>query len=87
MLEEVKKALRITNNEFDSEIMSLIQACESDLETSGVATYKINSRPLCKQAIILYCKAYFGFDNPDSEKLINSYEHIKKKVAITYREG
>lgn len=86
MLEEVKKALRITNNEFEEEISSLIKACEGDLESSGVATSNL-SKPLCKQAIILYCKAYFGFDNPDSEKLINSYEHIKKKVAITYREG
>ena len=85
MLEEVKKALRVTEKDFDTEIQLLIDAGESDLVTSGVASSNLD-KPLVKQAIILYCKSLFGFDNADSDKLMQSYEHIKKKVAITYHD-
>lgn len=85
MLEAIKLSLRITSNEFDDEITNLISACEGDLETSGVASSYFD-KPLCKQAITLYCKAFFGFDNPDAEKYNQAYEHIKKKIAISYRK-
>lgn len=85
MLEEIKLCLRITSTAFDNEIIALIEACKCDLETSGVASSYFD-KPLCKQAITLYCKAFFGFDNPDAEKYNQAYEHIKKKVAISYRE-
>ncbi len=98
MLEEVKRALRLTDNDFDDEVRLLIEAAKEDLESSGVAssyfvtkdekteeeTEKIDNK-LLKLAIILYCKAFFGFDNPDSEKYNNAYEHIKKKVSITLK--
>ena len=86
MLEEVKKALRITENEFNDEINGLIEAAKSDLETSGVASSNLE-KPLSKQAIILYCKSLFGYDNSDADRFMEAYEHIKKKIAITYRES
>lgn len=85
MLEEVKNALRITESDFNDEIEGLIDAAKSDLETSGVASSNLEE-PLCKQAIILYCKALFGYDNNEADRFMQSYEHIKRKVAITYRE-
>lgn len=85
MLEEVKGALRITENEFNDEINGLIEAAKSDLETSGVASSNLD-KPLSKQAIILYCKSLFGYDNNDANRFMEAYEHIKKKIAITYRE-
>lgn len=85
MLEEVKEALRVTENEFDNEIDGLIEAAKSDLETSGVASSNLD-KPLSKQAIILYCKSLFGYDNSDANRFMEAYEHIKKKIAITYRE-
>lgn len=98
MLEEVKKSLRITDNDFNDEVTLLIEAAKEDLISSGVASSyfviedeeteeeieKIDNK-LLKLAIILYCKAFFGFDNPDSEKYNNAYEHIKKKVCITLK--
>lgn len=98
MLEEAKKSLRITDNDFDDEVRLLIEAAKEDLESSGVASSyfvtkdeeteeeigKIDNK-LLKLAIILYCKTFFGFDNPDSEKYNNAYEHIKKKVSITLK--
>ena len=85
MLDEVKEALRVTENEFDNEIKGLIEAAKSDLETSGVASSNLD-KPLSKQAIILYCKSLFGYDNNDANRFMEAYEHIKKKIAITYRE-
>lgn len=89
MLEEVKMALRISNSAYDNEIKNLIDACKSDLETSGVAPsyfLEANYRALIKQAIITYCKAQFGFDNQDASRLNESYELLKQKLAIVYHE-
>lgn len=85
MLDEVKEALRITESDFNIEINSLIEAAKEDLKTSGVASSNLN-KPLSKQAIILYCKATFGYDNNEADRFMDAYEHIKKKIAITYRE-
>lgn len=87
MLEEVKSSLRISDREFDTEILTLIEACKQDLELSGIASSYINeSDNLIKRAIINYCKAEFGYDNPDSEKFRQSYESIKTHLAISYME-
>lgn len=86
MLDEVKAALRITESDFDKEIEGLIEAAKGDLETSGVASSNLE-KPLSKQAIILYCKSLFGYDNSDANRFMESYEHIKKKIAITYRKS
>ena len=89
MLEEVKMALRISNSAYNNEIKNLIDACKSDLETSGVApSYFLedNYRALIKQAIITYCKAQFGYDNQDATRLNDSYELLKQKLVIVYHE-
>lgn len=86
MLDDIKDALRITEDDFDNEINGLIEAAKEDLKTSGVAASNL-TKPLCKQAIILYCKASFGYDNNEADRFMQSYEHIKKKIAITYREA
>ena len=87
MLEVVKDALRVSGNEFDTEINDLIEACMLDLKTSGVAssyTEESNDNKLVKRAIINYCKAEFGFDNAESEKYRQAYESLKAKLAIVY---
>lgn len=97
MLELVKKSLRVDDDEFNDELNLLIEAAVEDLISSGVAssnfydendvnhdTIVINNK-LLKLSVILYCKSFFGFDNPDSEKYNNAYEHIKKKVSITLK--
>lgn len=87
MLEEVRNALRISNTAYNNEIRNLIDACKSDLETSGVApSYFLekNYRALIKQAIIIYCKAQFGYDNQEAARLNESYELLKQKLVIVY---
>ena len=81
MLEEVKTALRITATRYDEEINGLIAACRLDLGLAGVGRIE-EEDALIKRAIILYCKANFGYDNPDSEKLQRSYDLLKCSLSI-----
>lgn len=82
LLDEVKPALRVTTTEFDGEISGLIDACKSDLQQSGL--YVVDETdPLIKRAIILYCKANFGYDNPDAERLQQSYDMLKNHLSMS----
>lgn len=39
--------------------------------------------PLLKRAITLYCKANFGYDNPDAERFAESYHMLKIHLALS----
>jgi uncharacterized phage protein (predicted DNA packaging) len=84
LLDDVKKVLRITNTAFDTEIIDLIDAAKQDLIISGIIESKANDNAdtLIKRAITLYCKANFGWDNPDSEKLQQSYVMLKMHLSM-----
>lgn len=85
MLGKVKLSLRINNNAYDSEINDLIRSCKKDLELAGIASSKILvSDDMIVQAIIAYCKAYFGYDNPDAERYVRIYESIKTSLCLNY---
>lgn len=89
MLEFIKSSLRVSGNDFDNEIKTLIESAKKDLMTSGIAASRlseINNDSLVKNAIMNYCKAEFGFDNPDSEKFRNAYESLKAKLALVYKD-
>lgn len=85
MLEKVKKTLRITSNAFDEEVQDLIMAARDDLKLAGVAPEKADSEtdPLIVRAITVYAKANFGFDNPDAERLQESYNMIKCHLTLS----
>ena len=81
MLEEVKVALRVTSNRFDDEIETLIAACKTDLRIAGVTAVD-ESDPIIKRVIVLYCKANFGYDNPESDKFQRSYDMLKCSLTL-----
>lgn len=85
MLDDIKILLRITTTAFDTEINDLISAARQDLILSGVDSTKANddTDPLIKRAISLYCKANFGFDNPDADRLQQSYNLLKMSLALS----
>lgn len=88
MLEKIKQVLRINTSikAYDTEINDLIEACKLELKLSGIASSLIkDDDALIKQAIITYCKANFGYDNPDSEKFKESYSLLKQYLAIVYQ--
>lgn len=87
MLNDIKVALRISqsNSAFDTEVIDLIEAARLDLMISGVSQEKASSDkdPLIKRAITIYCKANYGFDNPDSDRLQKSYDMLKQHLSLT----
>lgn len=88
MMELVKGALRVTTDApgILSEINNLIEAAKLDLQLAGIKY--IEDDPLIKRAIIFYCKGHFGFDNPEAERFLRSYEMLKQHLSLSgdYRE-
>jgi len=87
MLNDVKIALRISadNTAYDTEINDLISAAKADLMLAGILQNKVNddTDPLIKRAITVYVKANFGWNNPDSEKLQQSYDMLKRHLTLS----
>lgn len=81
MLEKVKNSLRISGNAFDVEIADLIEAAKLDLKISGVVKIS-DTDALIQRAIIVYCKANFGYDNTEAERFQNSYDMLKQHLSL-----
>ena len=95
MLNEAKKALRVTASAYDSEIMSLLQAGARDLEIAGVVipgriAWTTNSSgamvdsstlkdPLVTRAVLTYARAHFG-SPADYDRLLEAYETQKVQL-------
>ena len=89
MLNLVKGALRVTTDApgILSDINNLIEAAKLDLQLAGVKY--IEDDPLIQRAVIFYCKGHFGFDNPEAERFLRSYEMLKQHLSLSgdYREA
>lgn len=87
ILNDIKTALRISinNTAFDSEITDLIAAARGDLMLAGILPAKANddTDPLIKRAIVVYCKANFGYDNPEAERFQQSYNMLKAHLTLS----
>jgi uncharacterized phage protein (predicted DNA packaging) len=84
LLDDVKKTLRVSNVAHDTEITDLIESAKADLKISGIdVSLIVDTDPLIKRAIQLYCKAHFGYDNPDAEKFMNSYWSLKTHLMLS----
>lgn len=78
LIEKLKVRLRITI--LDEEVEDLVKACQKDLEISGI--YGEFDDPLYYQAIVLYLKAYFGY-NDKQEEFQRAYEALKTSMALS----
>ena len=100
MLAEAKRALRVTVDDFDAEIASLLMAGASDLEIAGVqlpgeVTFAIGATgqvtdnntltdPLSMRAIFTYAAARFG-NPPNYDKLKDAYD--EQKIQLMHATG
>lgn len=73
LLDEVKVALRVTSDAFDTEIQGLIEAAKRDLNRVGVDEAIVDSDPLAKMAVVLFAKSRFGYDNSDASRFEDAY--------------
>ena len=100
MLKEAKKALRVTVNNFDSEIAHLLMAGANDLAIAGVhlpgmVSFTIGTNdevtdvstlkdPLAMRAVITYAQMRFG-NPPNYDKLADAYD--LQKVQLMHANG
>ena len=86
LLDDVKRALRISSSSYNDEVTDLIDAGKSDLRLAGIyfkdETEELPLDPLVKRAVITYCKAYFGFENTDADRFIDSYVMLKQHLSL-----
>lgn len=80
MINQVKRALRITTDVFDDEIGDMIDAAIVDMGIAGVTNDNIGD-PLVRQAVITYCKCHFGQPD-DYDRLKASYDEQKAQMSM-----
>jgi hypothetical protein len=80
MINQVKRALRITTDVFDDEIGDMIDAAIADMGIAGVTNDNIGD-PLVRQAVITYCKCHFGQPD-DYDRLKASYDEQKAQMSM-----
>lgn len=84
LLDDVRLALRTTQEFTDGEIQDIIDACKIDLNIAGTEVVD-ETDALIKRAIIIYGKANYGMANPDMEKYQKTYDKLKANVALALR--
>ena len=60
LINELKQFIRVSSKEAEDELKALVPSCKKELEIAGV--YGDETDPLYRQAIRLYCKAHYGYD-------------------------
>lgn len=84
ILDIVKTNLRLDTDAFDeAELQVLIEACSKDLVLAGVSEERSTeyTDPLIARAVVLYCKANFGFDDK-AERYDKAYQMHKNSLAL-----
>lgn len=81
MLNKVKAALRITVNNYNDELLDLIDAAELDLGIAGVELPS-SLDAICQRAIITYCKVHFSaLSDGEYARLKASYDEQKAQLV------
>lgn len=85
MLNDIKNSLRVNGTDLDNEILDLIESAKADLILSGVNKDKVvDTDPLIKRAITVYCKANFGYDDVNmAGRFEQSYISLKHHLTLS----
>lgn len=81
LLPEARTWIRRSVSNLDTEIQQTVSACLLDLKNVGVANFREDD-PLLQQAVKLYLKAHFGYDDK-SEKWEAAYERLKGSLSLS----
>lgn len=85
-IDDVKDALRLSGTAHDTEVNDLIEAAKADLGLAGV-TILATTDYLIRQAVKSYCKANFGWDNPERAEYQRQYDLLKMNLMLTKEYG
>ena len=81
ILDDARKALRITTDAYDGEITRLIAAAHGDLGIAGVVLASPLDE-LCETAVLTYVRMRFG-SPPDYDRLKASYDEQKAQLQMS----
>ena len=87
---EARKAVRLTSDAMDDEIMAIVNAGAADLATAGVIEpAETAEQALYDQALRMYLRATFEPDAPEAPKCLDIYEKLKETLSLcdSYREA
>jgi hypothetical protein len=79
LLDDVRVALRVVSTKTDSEVKAWIDAAKRDMRRVGIREELLaegedgSMDPMAHAAVIMYCKANYGFDNSDSDRYWSRY--------------
>jgi len=81
LLPEARTWLRRSSGNLDEEIRQTAAAAYLDMRNVGIARLSAED-PLIKQAVKLYLKAHFGYDD-QPEKWEAAYERLKAALSLS----
>ena len=89
LTEKVKKAIRATDDFFDSETADVIMSAVADIKRVGVnvgdydaETTETLGDPLYDRAVILYAKSEFNFDG-EAERYRKAYDYLLCSLSLS----
>lgn len=80
LIERLKKRIRAMSDAADEEVDDLVQSCRKELEIAGV--YGDESDPTYYQAIVLYCKANYGYDE-DTDRFGIAFRNLRDSMNLS----
>ena len=81
LIKTLKRYVRTKSTDADGELEDLVNACLKELEIAGVYVTSL-SDPLAKNAVKLYCKANYGYDE-DAERFRAAYNSLRDAMALS----
>lgn len=89
--DEVRAVLRVSSALYDSEIDTLIASALFDMRNKGISEGFIGQEgsypPMVRQAVALWCKANFGYDNDEATRFMQAYESIVCSLMASHNDG
>lgn len=80
LIEELKRIVRVRSADAELELQGLVEACKKELELAGI--YGDETDPLYRQAVRLYCKSHYGYDE-DTERFQAAFGSLRDAMALS----
>lgn len=84
LVETVKQRIRVLTEDADEEVEALIDTAIGQLKLSGV--YEALDDPTYIQAIVLYCKGNYGYDE-NTDRFHQAFEALRDAMALSGEYG
>lgn len=80
LIEKLKGRIRTMSDASNEEVDDLVESCRKELEMAGV--YGDEQDPTYYQAIVLYCKAHYGYDE-GTERFEKAFKSLRDAMSLS----